>query len=50
MAPDEPDADVHHPRHVVVIYIFSYFVFVVLFYFITNNYMFVFSSLARMIM
>ena len=26
-APDEPDVDMHCPRHVVVIHFFSYFVF-----------------------
>ena len=32
VAPDEVDVNVHHPRHTVKIYFFSYFVFVVLFF------------------
>ena len=32
--PDEADIDVHHLGHAMVIYFFSYFVFVVFFYFL----------------
>ena len=44
-APDEPDVDVHHPGHAVVIF-FSYFVFVVLFFILLLTiFMFVFFHL-----
>jgi len=49
-APDEPDVDMHCPRHVVVIHFFSYFVFFVLFFILLLTiFIFVFS-LTRMVM
>jgi len=45
VAPDEPDIDVHRPRHPVQIFFFSYFIFVVLFFILLLTiFMFVFFT------